>query len=161
GQADDVEIIVPQRRVLPPQHRPAARVQLECVDVSAELGPAVASTTLRITVSNTGPGQQEAKLLVPVPEGSVVRSFVLEGLGDEGHAQMLPRGEAVRIYTDIVRRMKDPGLLEFAGSGLVQSSVFPVPAGGKQSLTLTYEQELQVDGSRIDYTLPRTASLEV
>jgi Ca-activated chloride channel family protein len=158
----DVELIVPQRRVLVAPHhgRVAPRVQMKSVDVSATLGKGVATTTMRITVTNTGPGQQEAKLLVPVPDGSVVRSFVLEGLGDEGHATMLPRDEAVRIYTDIVRRMKDPGLLEFAGGGLVQSSVFPVAPGGEQGLTLTYERELEVDGQRIDYTLPRTASLE-
>src|SRR5690606_26849224 len=105
----DVELIVPQRRVLvAPDRRPAPRVRMKSVDVSASLGRGVATTEMRITVTNTGPGQQEAKLLVPVPEGSVVRSFVLEGLGDEGQATMLPRDEAVRIYTDIVRRMKDP-----------------------------------------------------
>lgn len=157
----DVEWIVPQRRVIvPPDHRRAPRVEMKSVDVSASLGAGVATTTMRITLTNTSHRPQEAKLLVPVPDGSVVRSFVLEGLGDEGLATMLPREEAVRIYTDIVRRMKDPGLLEFAGTGLVQSSVFPVPAGGEQSLNLTWERELDRDGSRVDYFLPRTAALE-
>ncbi|MFG0284109.1 MAG: VWA domain-containing protein [Phycisphaerales bacterium JB039] len=156
---DDVELIIPQRRVLVSPHH-APHVQMKSVDVTASLGEAVATTTMRITLTNTGSRQQEAKLLVPVPDGSVVRSFVLEGLGDEGQAQVLPRDEAVRIYTDIVRRVQDPGLLEFAGSGLVQSSVFPVAPGGEQSLVLTYERGLDVDGARVDYFLPRTASLE-
>ena len=35
--------------------------------------------------------------------------------------------EARRIYNEIVRRQKDPGLLEYAGKDLFQASIFPIP----------------------------------
>jgi len=38
--------------------------------------------------------------------------------------------------------------------------VFPVPARGTQKVQLTYEQLLTADGARIDYTLPRTESID-
>jgi Ca-activated chloride channel family protein len=103
---------------------------------------------------------QESQLLVPVPDGATVTGFVLEGLGESGIAKVLPRDEARRIYDNIVRRVRDPGLLEFAGYNLVRSSVFPVPANGEQSVRLTYQNVLPSHAGRVDYFLPRSRSLE-
>ena len=58
------------------------------------------------------------------------KSFAMEGGRHEIKAELLPREEARRIYDSIVRQLKDPALLEFAGLGAVKSSVFPVPARG-------------------------------
>ena len=85
--------------------------------------------------------------------------FAFQGSASEPTAQVLPRGDARRIYDDIVRQVRDPALLEFAGYNLIRSSVFPVEAGGTQQVRLTYENVLQSDGDRIDYLLPRSESL--
>ncbi|QKK07413.1 MAG: hypothetical protein HND58_04085 [Planctomycetota bacterium] len=97
---------------------------------------------------------------MPVPDGAAVRQFRLEGLPNEGIAKVLTREEARRIYEEIVRKTRDPGLIEFVGYNLIQSSVFPVPANGTQRMELVYEQVLPADGSRVDYVLPRSESLE-
>lgn len=157
-QIDDVNIIVPQRRVLPPSVAPA--VELRSVDARVTVVEQVASTELRLTLRNPGPRQAEAQLLMPVPDGAVVKHFELEGLGEQGIARVLPRDEARRIYNDIVRRTLDPGVLEFAGYNLIRSSIFPVPASGEQKIRLVYEQVLPFDAGRIDYVLPRSESLE-
>lgn len=159
-QIDDVNIVVPQRRVLPPRIAHDRAVQLRSVDARVTIVEQVASTELRFTLRNPGQRQAEAQLLMPVPDGAVVKHFELEGLGEQGIARVLPRDEARRIYDEIVRRSLDPGLLEFAGYNLVRSSVFPVPAGGEQKVRLVYEQVLPFDSGRIDYVLPRSESLE-
>ncbi|HRQ71771.1 MAG TPA: VIT domain-containing protein, partial [Phycisphaerales bacterium] len=151
-------VIIPQRRVVLPL--PDAPVRLDSVGVEADIREQVSTTTVTIVVSNPGPRPQEAQLLLPVPDGSAVRQFRLEGLPDEGVAKLLPRDEARRIYDDIVRRTLDPGLVEFVGYNLIRTSVFPVPANGTQRLHLTYEQVLPADGERIDYVFPRSESLE-
>ncbi len=151
-------VIIPQRRVVLPL--PDAPVRLESVGVEADIREQIATTTVTIVVRNPGPRPQEAQLLLPVPDGSAVRQFRLEGLPDEGVAKLLPRDEARRIYDDIVRRTLDPGLVEFVGYNLIRTSVFPVPANGTQRLHLTYEQVLPADGERIDYVFPRSESLE-
>jgi len=73
---------------------------------------------------------------------------------------VLPRDEARRVYDEIVSRAKDPGLLEFVGSDLVRSSVFPVPANGTQCVRLTYEHVLEGGhsggGRMTEYVLPRS-----
>ena len=98
-------------------------------------------------------------LLLPVPDGAAVHSFLFEGTAAEPTARLLPAAEARRTYDEIVARIKDPALLEFAGFQLIRSSVFPVEAGGRQRLRISYDQVLEVDGDRVDYVLPRSESL--
>ncbi len=161
-------IIVPQGRHVTywphPHPRPATPVQLTAVSTSVSISDQVASTTMVMTLSNPGGGQQEAQFLVPVPDGASVRAFGIDSLGSEPTAKILPRDEARQIYNSIVAKARDPGLLEFAGYGVIRSSVFPVPPGGSQTVRLTYEQLLPADGTdksdRVDFVLPRTESLE-
>lgn len=154
-------IVIPQRGVaLRPIHRIDAPPSLTTVEVKVDITEQVAATELRMTLRNDGNRIQEAQVLAPVPDGCVVRSFELEGLGEQGIARILPRDEARRIYDEIVRQTRDPGLLEFAGYNLIKSSVFPVPAHGEQKVRLVYEQVLTADMDRVDYVLPRSDSLE-
>jgi Ca-activated chloride channel family protein len=179
GPGDDVidvrvtNIVVPQAahghaitwHPRPPIHPapplpPSAPIDIESIASDVDINNGVASTTMRMTLKNPGSMQQEAQLMVPVPGGASIRQFGFDGNGMEPTAKILPKEEARRIYEAIVSRAKDPALLEFVGYSLVKSSVFPVPPGGTQTVSLTYEQVLPRDGDRIDFVLPRTGSLE-
>lgn len=150
--------IVPvSRSFVAPETR---QVSVASVDARINIQDRLATTTLDIALHNPHSMQLEAELLMPVPDGSVLRGFKFEGKDAEGTAKILPLAEARRIYEAIVARSKDPALLEFVGTGLIKSSVFPVPARGNQKVRLTYEQILPVDGRRIDYVLPRTEAID-
>ncbi|MEO1008554.1 MAG: VIT and VWA domain-containing protein [Planctomycetota bacterium] len=158
--ARDVHVVVPQaRRVIAPDRQ--AHIELRSVQVEATARESAATTTIRMTLFNHGRRQQEAQVLLPVPSNAAVRGFHLETLGEDGIATLLPADEARRIYHGIVQSMKDPALLEFAGTGVLRSSVFPVPPGGEQVVSLTYEEVLPADGDRLDYTLLRSADLAI
>ena len=135
-------------------------VQITGVDTTVAIVQQVATTTLNISLRNPSRRGQEAELIVPVPAGAVIRSFGFEGAGPELTAKILPKDEARRIYDEIVRKMRDPALLEFIGYNLVRSSVFPVEPGKTQKVQLVYENLLPADGDRVDYELPRTESLD-
>lgn len=155
-------VIVPQQRCY--TVRPGAdRVTLEAVDAVVDIVEQVATTTMTIRLGNTSGRQLEAEMVLPVPDGAAIRGFTIGNAPNaqmqEPSARLLPREEARRIYEEIVRRAKDPGLLEFAGYNLVRSSVFPVTAGGT-TVTLTYDHLLEAEGNRVDYVLPRSQSLE-
>jgi Ca-activated chloride channel family protein len=151
-------VVVPQMRVIaPPSTTPI--VSLELVDADIEFNGDIATTTIRLQLANPSGSMQEAVVIMPVPSDAAIRSFRLEGLGDEGVAKLMPRDEARKIYDDIVRSMRDPGLLEFDGLGVIRSSVFPVPANGTQAAEIVYEQVLGYDMGRLDYELPRTGLL--
>jgi Ca-activated chloride channel family protein len=68
--------------------------------------------------------------------------------------KLLSKEEARRIYEDIVRRRRDPALLEYMGRDLFQTSVFPVPPNGESSVQIRYTQLLKKDSGLIDFLLP-------
>jgi len=135
-------------------------VQVTQVDAKIDLADQIATTTLDIALRNPTNRPLESELLVPVPHGAVLKAFTFEGGSAEGTARLLPRDEARRIYDSIVAQTRDPALLEFVGNAVVKSSVFPVPANGTQKVRVTYEQLLEVDGTRLDYVLPRSEAVE-
>lgn len=149
-----VDIIMPQRPI-----RDGHIAQVSAVAVDVRLTDTLATTTMRVSVTNQGSRVSQARLLLPVPAGSTISTFGIDGIGDEPTAQLLPRAEASKRYHEIVRSMTDPGLLEFVGSALIQSSVFPVQPGESRTMTIVYEQSLDAHKGRIEYVLPRSASL--
>ena len=153
-------VIVPQSRAwaFTPERREA--IEITDVHVRVDIVETVATTTIEMRLANKTPRRQEAELIVPVPDGAVVRGFAYDGPNGEITAEVLPRDEAKRIYESLVAKIRDPALVEFIGYNLIRSSVFPVEPHGKQKVRLTYEHLLEIDGARVDYVLPRTESLE-
>ena len=151
-------VILPQSRSFS-AGRPST-VRIAGVTVGVVILEQMATTTMDISLRNPTRSRQQAELIVPVPDGAVVRGFTFQGAGSEPIAQVLPKAAAKKTYDAIVAKVRDPALLEFVGYNLVRSSVFPVPARGSQKVRLTYEHLLTADGDRIDYVLPRSESLE-
>lgn len=152
-------VVIPQARSYSVQPARPGGIEITKVEAAVTVREQAATTALEIHLRNNGPARAEAEVLLPVPDKAAVRGFTFQGAGSEPTARLLPRDEARRIYESIVSRSRDPALLEFAGLNLVQSSVFPVEAGGAQAVRLIYEQVLPADGSRVDYILPRSESV--
>lgn len=76
-----------------------------------------AQTTLELSVHNGGNVPTEAELVLPVPEGVVVKGFYYGDGKASWQASLMPADEARRLYDRIVARRLDPALLEFAGFG--------------------------------------------
>ncbi|MHC4647924.1 MAG: VIT domain-containing protein [Planctomycetota bacterium] len=153
-------VIVPQSRAraFAPENRGA--IEITKISALVDILESTAVTTIEIQLQNTSRARQEAELMVPVPDGAVVRGFAYDGPGGAITAEVLPKEQARRIYQQLVSKTRDPALVEFVGYNLIRSSVFPVEGHGKQKVRLTYENLLEVDGNRVDYILPRTESLE-
>ena len=152
-------LIIPQSRVYALRAQ-AQQIQISEVAAEVRIVQQVATTTLDVSLTNPSSQQQEAEMLIPVPDGAVLRGFVFAGSASEPTAKLLPKAEAQATYRSIVSKLRDPALLEFAGFNLVRSSVFPVAANGKQRVRVTYEHILPADGNRVDYVLPRSESFE-
>ena len=151
-------VVVPQSRAFPIRNgRP---VEITGVAAAVAIVEQVATTTLDISLRNPTRRRLEAELLVPVPVAAAVRGFTYQGAGAEPSAEVLRKEEARRIYDSIVAKVRDPALLEFIGYNLIRTSLFPVEANATQKVRLVYEHLLPRDGSRVDYDLPRSESLE-
>ncbi len=152
-------IIIPQSRSFTlERHRVGVAIAL--VNAHIRIIEQTATTTLQIELVNHSSQPEEAIVLLPVPDQAVVSAFAFDGSAPEPTAEVLTAEEARRLYDEIVRRVRDPALLEFAGYQLIRSSVFPVPASGRQRVRITYEHLLSGDGDRVDYLLPRSESLQ-
>ncbi len=149
------QIIVPHcRPMLVPQD-----IVIQGVDADVRLLDQSASTRIEIRLHNHTSRMREAQVLIPVPNGAVIHRYHYDGLPDGGEAKILPREDARRIYDQIVRRLKDPALLEFVGLNIVRSSVFPVQPGATQRVVLEYEHLCPMENGRFDYELPRSESV--
>jgi len=74
--------------------------------------------------------------------------------GKEIPAKLLPAAEARSVYEGYVRRNLDPALLEWIGTGMFKTSVFPVPPGAERKVNLRYNQLLRKDGHVTDFLFP-------
>lgn len=134
-------------------------IQVTGVKADIAIIEQIATTTINISVINNASRRETAELLIPVPDGAVIRSFAFAGASRTATARVLERAEAKATFNAIVRKLKDPALMEFAGFNLIRTSVFPVAPQGTQTLRVTYEHLLAADGDRVDYELPRSASV--
>ncbi len=69
-------------------------------------------------------------------------------------ARILDAGEARAIYDEIVRRMRDPALLEYVGAGAIQASVFPIQPRSEVKIEFEYAQLLPAENGLIHYQYP-------
>ncbi len=107
------DVIVPQSRGYSMGRH--AAVKIEQVRAGVVIRGQAATTMLEIRLRNPSPDRLEAELLMPVPDGAVVRGFSYAGSSREPSARVLPKDEARRHYDGLVAQARDPALLEFAG----------------------------------------------
>jgi Ca-activated chloride channel family protein len=74
--------------------------------------------------------------------------------GKEEKGELVEADKARQIYTEIVRRAQDPGLLEYVGNNLLKVRVFPVPANGDQKLSLSFTSVVPFEAGLNEYVYP-------
>lgn len=134
---------------------PVARAfEVKEMSLDARLRDQVAEVRVSQTFHNPGSVALEAEYLFPIPEGAAIQDLVLLADGKELPGKLLSKEEARRIYEEIVRRKRDPALLEYMGQGLYRTSVFPIPPGADRQVTLRYTQLLKRDGDVVELSYP-------
>jgi Ca-activated chloride channel family protein len=131
-----------------------ADCRIKSVDVYADVQDQAAKVRVSQVFQNPSAVPMEAQVLFPLPPGTAVSGLTLMADGKEMAGKLLSKEEARRVYEDIVRRRRDPALLEYMGRDLFQASVFPVPPNGESSVQIRYSQLLKKDSGLIDFLLP-------
>ena len=103
---------------------------------------------------NSGGLLDEANYLYPLPGEAVFSDFSLWQGDQELKGEPMDAAQARAIYEEIVRRKRDPALIELAGHGLLRARVFPIGPGETRKITLRYTQMLDRVGDawRFRYT---------
>ena len=127
---------------------------IESVDVRADIQDQAAKVRISQVFRNPSSVPMEAQVLFPLPAGAAVSGLTLLADGKELSGRLMDRDEARRTYEEIVRRRRDPALLEYVGRDLFQTSVFPVAPHGESTVQLQYSQLLQKDSGLVAFGLP-------
>ena len=122
--------------------------------VDIQIKEQVATTHVDQAFINDQPWTAEGTYIFPLPEGAAVSDFVMWVDGTAVHGEILEADEARAIYDDVVRRMKDPALLEYVGRKALKASIFPIPPGEERRIELEYSQILPVENGLVHYLYP-------
>lgn len=148
--AHEEVIILPDRIVPPPQCE--CPVQLVDYDIQTRIQNNIATTTITQEFRNNSSRTLEARYLFPLPPDANFSSFTLTVNGKALEGKILEKDQARQTYQDIVRKLIDPGLLEYMDDQTVQVSVAPFFAGETKKIQLSYTQLLSQDGGLYKYT---------
>jgi Ca-activated chloride channel homolog len=143
------------RPIWPPRPEPLpSSYKIESLEINAKLSDSTARVQVSQTFKNTGSGQLEACFVFPLPYDGAIDQLTLLVNGKEYAAKLLPKEEARKRYEEIVRTNRDPALLEWVGTGMFQTNVFPIPAGESRTVTLRYSQLCRRSHGLTDFTFP-------
>ncbi|HTN75291.1 MAG TPA: VIT domain-containing protein [Pirellulaceae bacterium] len=124
------------------------------IGVQTRITDQVARVQVTQSFVNTGSRQMEVSFVFPLPyEGAIDRlTFMVDGKEIDG--KLLPAKEARSIYEGYVRKNQDPALLEYMGTGMFKTSVFPVPPGAERKVSLRFSQLLKKNHQLTDFLYP-------
>lgn len=130
------------------------RLEIETHDVEVTVNNGVAVTRVAQVFRNTENRPVEALYSFPVPRGASMSNFSMWINGKEMVGEVLEKRRAREIYESYKRTRKDPGLLEQVDYKTFEMRIFPIAAGARQRVELTYYQELHIDHDQATYWYP-------
>jgi len=145
-------IPIPPPRPVPPP--PEISYSVESLSVNGRINNQVAQVEVAQTFRNTGSRTLEASFVFPLPYDGAIDRMTLMVDGREIPARLLKADEARREYESIVRRNRDPALLEWVGTGMFKTSVFPIPPGQSRTVSLRYTQLCRQQDGMVDFLFP-------
>ncbi len=145
-------IIIPPPHPRPP--RPVTPLAIRYHRVSVTVRDQAVEVNIDQSFYNPNPMELEGEYIFPLPPDASISKFSLYIEGKETEGELLDKEKAARIYEEIVRRMKDPALLEYMGRNMFRARVYPLPAHGERRVKLSYEQVLTLEEGMLELVYP-------
>lgn len=139
----------------PLQRLPACGASL--TRISSATTVTLADRVLRYEVTeifrNAGSAVAEADYVFPLPAGAAFEDLKLSINGELVSGETMSADKARSIYEEIVRRQRDPALVEWMGSGMLRARIFPILPGEEKKVVVRFQSVAQREGDalRIDY----------
>ena len=120
-------------------------------DVDVRIDGRIAEVRVEEWFENRGPRLAEGVYVYPLPGEAVFSNFSLYQGDRELRGEAMDAERARQIYHEIVRRRRDPALIELVGHGLIRARVFPIQPGQSRKITLRYTQVLERAGDAVQF----------
>src|SRR5690606_25830563 len=128
--------------------------KIKSLEMNANIENQIAKVQVSQSFVNTGKRPMEVCFVFPLPYDGAVDQVTLLVDGKEMPAKLMDAKEARKLYEEIVRKNRDPAHLEWVGTGLFKTCVFPVPAGAERTVTLRYSQLCRKWEALTDFIFP-------
>lgn len=156
--ADGVVIVEPPISIMPitqPRPEPHAEpLPVKYHRVQIDIDNQVATTSIDQVFRNPYDVDLEGTYIFPLPEEAAITDFAMYMDGKRVSGEVLDKDKARKVYEDIVRKMKDPGLLEYVDRNMFKARVYPIPKHGEKRIELVYQQTLKYDAGVCRYAYP-------
>ncbi len=150
-------IIVPPQPPYPPPRPippPVRQISISEYAVEVAIDRQVAHVEVRQNFKNETGRELEGTFIFPLPPDAQVSEFTLVADGKRLEGEVLDKDEARRIYESIVRRKRDPALLEYLDHKLFRARVYPIPPKSERSLEFSYDQILKAESGLVEFFFP-------
>lgn len=147
-------IVVERPFLIPPGHFPFAPLEVSSHHVDVKIDGQVAVTSIDQEFYNPNDQRLEGIYMFPVPKGAHIDKFSMEIGGKMVDAELLRADKARQIYEDIVRKMRDPALLEYAGRDLFKVRIFPIEPRSRKPIKVSYTELLRSETGTVNYSYP-------
>ncbi|MEE2938350.1 MAG: VIT domain-containing protein [Planctomycetota bacterium] len=137
-----------------PTPQPGFLYDVTKLEIDAFIRGQVAEVQVAQTFHNCSGRTMHVKFVFPLPYDGAVDQMTFLVDGEELEGRLLEVDQARQIYQSYVRRSQDPALVQWIGTGMFQTQVFPVPAGAERTVSLRYTQLCRRNGTSIDWLLP-------
>jgi Ca-activated chloride channel family protein len=127
--------------------------------VRADLDGRVVRYEVTETFVNRGGTVGEADYLLPLPKGAAFEDLALSINGEMVTGETMGADRARSVYEEIVRKLRDPALVEWMGHGLLRTRIFPIQPGEEKRVVVRFRAvaEREGDALRLDWTGMRRA----
>src|SRR6185436_9493583 len=147
----------PCRAGMPCVMRPCGIQSPDVYRLSSDVRVGLVDRVLRYEITETfvnrGSRVGEADFMFPLPKGAAFQDLKLEINGEMVSGETMNANQARQIYEEIVRRQRDPALLEWMGYGLLRARIFPIAPGEQKRVVVRFQTVAPREGDalRVDY----------
>ncbi|MCY2926118.1 MAG: VIT domain-containing protein, partial [Planctomycetota bacterium] len=135
------------------------RLELRKFHVDVHIEDGCARTTIDQTYFKHTSQRLEGTFYFPLPADASLSRLAMYVAGTRMEGGMVEREEARGIFESIVRRMKDPALLEWVDGTTFKMRVFPLEGRQEKRIILSYTQKLASLYDKKAYRFPAGHSL--
>ena len=156
-------LVAPEKQDKWPKEKPRPRIknygiQIKSHDVSVEIKDQVAITTVKQVFCNPNDYPLRATYLFALPAEASINNFKMTINGKEIEGKILEKSEAQKVYTDLIRKSKNVGLLEYFGRKSFKAEIYPLEPKKDTPIEIKFTELLTNDNGLIKYYYPLNTS---
>ncbi len=138
----------------PETGKAVGELSIKSLKLTVEIADGVAQTTVEEIFTNETDQRLEGTFIFPLPPDASITRLAMDVGETLVEGECVERKKAQETYEGIVRKMKDPALLEWMPGGLFKCRIFPIEPHSDKRIIIGYQQALPVLDGRAQYVYP-------